>query len=90
MPPVVIPIVMALIQNSPEIIAMLKQLFSGGADPTPADWQALHDRVLAKAYEQYDPGSVTPMAEAFAVNVSRPSAAPSDAPAPVVVRRGAP
>lgn len=44
------------IKYSPQIAAEIQKLFTK-ADPTPADWDALRARVLAKSYEDYVPAS---------------------------------
>lgn len=45
-----------LIAHEPEIAAAIKLLFTK-ADPTPADWQALHDKIALKSYRDYVPAS---------------------------------
>jgi hypothetical protein len=45
-----------LVKEAPEVAAELKSLFSK-TEPTPADWNALRARVLAKSYEQLVPNS---------------------------------
>jgi hypothetical protein len=48
-----------LIQHEPEIAADIKALMTK-ADPTDADWQTLHAKVLAKGYFDYVPASALP------------------------------
>jgi hypothetical protein len=52
-----------LIQHEPEIAAEVKALLTK-ADPTDADWDALHAKVHAKSYADYVPASALPPAAA--------------------------
>ncbi len=49
------------IQDSPEIVTDLKAIFNN-PNPTPADWEALRAKVLAKSYADYVPASALPPA----------------------------
>ena len=43
----------AAVKYAPGLFAELQKLFSG-PPPTEADWQALHERVASKKYQDYD------------------------------------
>jgi hypothetical protein len=68
------------IKDTPQIVADLQNLFAT-ANPTPADWLALREKVLAKSYADYVPASALPAASAagWATGVSTP-AVESNAP----------
>jgi hypothetical protein len=61
----VLSMVEQLIENEPEIAAELKAIFTKD-NPTPADWLALHQKVLAKTYADYVPASALPAKAAAA------------------------
>jgi len=55
----IISLVQEAIKDAPHLIADFKAIFSK-ADPTPADWMALRERVLATSFESLAPN--TPLA----------------------------
>ena len=68
-----------VIKMEPSVASELSTLFSG-AQPTAADWQALRNRVLAKSYSDYDPGTGA-AAQPVPVNVvAMPAPAPAVPP----------
>jgi hypothetical protein len=50
-----------LLENEPEIAAAVAAIFTK-QNPTPADWLAVHQQVLAKNYADYVPASALPAA----------------------------
>jgi hypothetical protein len=76
-----------LITHSPEITAEIKALLTK-ADPTDADWDALHAKVAAKSYRDYVPATALPQPVPISVlAVPLPPPAPpvspqADKPAP--------
>lgn len=69
MNPAIISLIISLVEEAvklePEIVAELQTIF-GNPNPTPADWQALRAKVLAKSYADYVPASALAPATAAA------------------------
>jgi hypothetical protein len=61
--PLFISLAESLLQDEPEIVAMVQAILAK-PNPTPADWLALHQQVLAKSYADYVPASALPAASA--------------------------
>ena len=65
MSPTLIALILSLaeeaIKDAPQLAADLKEIFAK-TDPTPADWQALREKALAKSYADYVPASALPPA----------------------------
>lgn len=63
MSPALIAAIIALIQEAitlePQIAAELSAIFALG-NPSPADWEALRAKVLAKSYTDYVPATMLP------------------------------
>lgn len=55
----IISLVEEAIKQAPGVYADLQSIFSNPS-PTPADWQALRAKVLAKTYADYVPASALP------------------------------
>lgn len=55
----IISLIEKAVEDEPKIAAALKSIFSK-ADPTPADWDALRDSILANDYTDYVPDSGLP------------------------------
>jgi len=49
----------AAVTKAPQIVQDVKDLFAK-PDPTPEDWQALRQTILAKKYSDYVPDSSLP------------------------------
>lgn len=60
--PLFISLAETLIQDEPEIVADVQAILAK-KNPTPADWLALHQKVLAKSYADYVPESALPQDE---------------------------
>jgi hypothetical protein len=69
MSPNLIALIIALVQEAitlePTIMTELQALFTL-PNPSPADWEALRQKVLAKTYAQYVPASALPATSAAA------------------------
>jgi hypothetical protein len=48
--------IQAAVKYAPGLIEDLRKLFAM-KNPTEADWQALHDKIASKSYEDYVPDS---------------------------------
>jgi hypothetical protein len=63
MNPAIISLIISLVQEAialePSIVTDLQALFSNPS-PTPADWEALRQKVLSKSYSSYVPASALP------------------------------
>jgi hypothetical protein len=55
----VISLVEEAIKDTPALVEDLKAIFSN-PNPSPADWEALRAKVLAKSYADYVPASALP------------------------------
>jgi len=70
MSPATLALIMALVEEAvkvtPGLIVDIQALFANG-EPTPADWQAFHDKVKANSYADYVPASALPALEATAL-----------------------
>jgi hypothetical protein len=51
--------IQAAIKYAPGLIEDLRKIFAQ-SNPTEADWQALHDKIASKSYEDYVPDSAIP------------------------------
>ena len=51
--------IQAAIKYAPGLIDELRKIFAK-SNPTEADWQALHDKIASKSYEDYVPDSSIP------------------------------
>jgi hypothetical protein len=63
----IVSLVEEAIQVEPQLVAEFQTIF-GNANPTPADWEALRAKVLAKSYADYVPSSALPAASAAAAS----------------------
>ncbi len=63
MTPAMLALILSLVEEAiavtPGVIDDLKLIFNN-PDPTPADWEALRAKVLAKSYADYVPASALP------------------------------
>lgn len=63
MNPALISLIVSLVQEAialePSILTDLQTLFANPT-PTPADWEALRQKVLSKSYSDYVPASALP------------------------------
>ena len=63
MPPQTIALIVGLVEETvkvaPQFYADLKEIFAK-PEPTPADWQALREKILAQGYFDYVPASDLP------------------------------
>lgn len=59
--PLFIGLAETLLQEEPAIVAEVQAILAK-PNPTPADWLALHQQVLAKTYADYVPASALPAA----------------------------
>jgi hypothetical protein len=78
MTPAIIALILSLleelIQQEPEIAAQIQAIFAK-QNPTPADWLALHQQVLAMTYADYVPASALPAPAAPAATASETATA---------------
>jgi hypothetical protein len=84
MSPAMISLIISLVEEAvklcPEIIADLQTIF-GNPNPTPADWEALRQKVLSISYAGYVPASALPAsAPAAASQPVTPASTSSNAP----------
>ena len=89
MPPQALTLALFLVEEGiklePSIAAELKALLEK-TDPTPADWDALRAKVMAKSYADYVPASALPSTSAAAEPVAiTVLPTPASAPAPATV-----
>lgn len=61
----IIQLVETAVQLEPSIATELQTLFNN-PNPTPADWEALRQKVLSKSYSTYVPASALPSSPAGA------------------------
>jgi len=55
----VVSLIEEAVKVAPEVAAELKNIFSV-SNPSPADWEALRQKVLSKNYANYVPASALP------------------------------
>jgi hypothetical protein len=84
MSPALIALIVSLVEeaikDTPGIVTDLKAIFAN-PDPTPADWEALRSKVLAKSYADYVPArALPPAANAAPLPGVSTAAAESNAP----------
>lgn len=80
-----------LIEHEPEIAASIKLLLTK-AEPTDAEWDALHAKVAAKSYRDYVPDTALPLPAVAPLPALTPVPAPAPAlsaaetPTPIPIR----
>lgn len=86
MNPALLAAIVSLIEEAvtlaPGVIDDFKLIFNNPS-PTPADWEALRAKVLAKSYEDYVPASALPAASAETIQ-AQPQVQPATQAAPAV------
>ena len=84
---VIVQLIQVAIEEAPQLIADLQAIFSN-PNPTPADWEALRQKVLSVSYSDYVPASAlppgAPEASQGTIQTPQTPATGTAAPAPAV------